>query len=153
MKGWMSGWLLLILFVSACARPRVYAEYKPIDPNGWDMTDEIFYSFYIEDTTRAYEMTASLRYSPDFTPKVLPLGLVVEDPKRQFRTQVLQWHLERSELLSTKNGYNIFQSTYKIDSLWHFPNKGLYTISLRHLSQDSVLTGLVELGLIVESRD
>lgn len=146
----MSSLLLLILLVSACIRPRVYSEYRTITPEGWGMSDELFYSFYVTDTTTTYTITASLRYSPEFELKTLPIGIVYEDPHRHFDVKTVMWSLEAPDKLMAQTGYNIFQTAYTIDEARKFPTSGLYTISLRHLSQDTLLVGVVEMGLIVD---
>lgn len=146
----MSSLLLLILLVSACIRPRVYSEYRTISPEGWGMSDELFYSFYVTDTTKTYTITASLRYSPEFELKTLPIGIVYEDPHRHFDTKTIMWPLDAPDKFTAQTGYNIFQTAYTIDKARKFPSAGLYTISLRHLSRDTLLVGVVEMGLIVD---
>ena len=128
---------MLIFLVSACIRPRVYSEYRTIGPEGWGMSDELFYSFYVTDTTKTYMITASLRYSPEFELKTLPIGIVYEDPHRHFDTKTIMWPLDAPDKLTAQTGYNIFQTAYTIDRARRFSTTGLYTISLRHLSRDT----------------
>lgn len=146
----MSSLLLLILLVSGCIRPRVYSEYRTISPEGWGISDELFYSFYVTDTTKTYTITASLRYLPEFKLKTLPIGIVYEDPYRHFDVKTIMWPLDAPDKHTAQTGYNIFQTAYIIDEALKFPSPGLYTISLRHLSRDTLLAGVIEIGLIVD---
>lgn len=152
-KRGVSSLVLLALLVSACIRPQVYSEYRMISPEGWKESDELFYSFYVTDTAKSYTITASLRYSPEFGLKTLPIGIVYEDPHRHFDVRTVMWALEAPAGQPTQTGYNIFQTAYTIDTARKFSTPGLYTISLRHLSRDSLLTGIVEMGLIVDHSD
>lgn len=146
---WIGLTVFLLLILGACEHPILYSEYRQIDTNGWGADEELFYTFRVDDTVRLYTVTVSLRYTPTFRASTLPLGVVYEDPHRKFETQTTVWDLKHESALKSRPGYNIFQASYNLEEAKKFPSKGLYTISLRHLSKEDLLEGLVEVGLVV----
>ncbi len=141
--------LLLAFVIGACTTSVVYTSYEGVAKEGWASGDELFFSFPVSDTTVTYSIYGSIRYTSDFGFLRLPLGVVTETPSGDFTTEEVDLSLEGKGKESVGRGFNIYQKSFLLDPSFRALRSGVYTVSFRHLSTDSIVRGVMEVGLMV----
>lgn len=142
--------LLLLCCVPACnVAEQGYTYIISLPGQGWSRGQELFFTFHVPDTVRTYRLIGTVRYTARYPYTILPLGMVLEDPERRYYLRPFEVPMQQPLKVTHQQGYNLYQYQFVIDSVAHFGTKGDYTLSYRHLSTDSLLIGLVELGLAV----
>lgn len=142
--------LLLVITMTACERTSkspIYSHFEVLPHADWDMDSEVFFSFPIEDTSATYSITGVLRIGPQCRLKALPVGIVKERPDGETTTATIRCPLTAENAES--RGFNIREYEFSIDDAKQFGGRGIYTYSFRHLLQDSIASGIVEVGLMV----
>lgn len=140
--------VLLILLVSGCTSLQDrYSHYEMLKDAKWGGDDELFFSLPQLSPSKRYRVNLALRLSRDLRYEELPIGVVIETPRRSFDTQVLM--VPTATDILHLGGYNYFEVLYPLGEE-EFQERGVYSYSVRHLSTDSVLHGVLEVGLIVE---
>lgn len=146
-------WGMLLFMLSSCNKSRVlYSYYHRIQGEEWHVQDERFFSFFVEDTTANYEVKVALRYKPEITALDIPIGVIIETPAGNYLQGETSVSLPTRRELQHQ-GYHLYQADKQLESHWRFQQKGIYTYSLLPLLKDSVITGIVELGLIVTKQN
>lgn len=142
---------LLVLLVAGCAKSSkpVYSYYEHLDGSSWRTDRELFYTFPAA-AGESYHVEGELRVSPDFSLRQLPIGVVFESPSHDFQTSRLTVPVGDRSIPTS--GYVLRENSFVIDDHFIPSETGDYTISLRSLLRDSVVQGVVEVGVIVTPR-
>lgn len=127
---------------------KAYQYFELIEGNGWSVDDELFYSSSELKPNNLYNVYLVMRLDRDISYESIPIGVTFETPKRKLTTRVVRVPILRMQ--DGKGGYNIFEQTTPLEQGVEFPDMGVYTYSLRHLSTDSIVKGVVEVGLVIE---
>lgn len=152
-KGVLSLWLLLsiavlpFLFSSCTSFQDRYSHYEMLEEEGWREGNELFFSIPPLSPEKKYKVELALRLSRNLRYEELPIGVLVETPGRTFDKKILK--VPTSTDILHLGGYNYFEVLCPLGEVT-FGEKGVYSYSVRHLSTDSVLQGVLEVGLIVE---
>ena len=140
----------LLLACVSCTDDRqepLYSHFEVIDDALWNIDNEVFFSIPIDEPQHAYSIIGVLRVGPKSHLKSIPVGVVEEDANGMISTSVFNCPFS-SELVNN-SGFNLSEYSFTIDKARFFEEKGVHTISFRHLLKDSVASGIVEVGLIV----
>lgn len=125
-----------------------YQYFERIEGGAWRMDDEIFFSSASLKEGKPYNVLLVLRLDSDLKYQSIPIGITFETPQRELEVEDRIVPIE--SIKRGKGGYNIIEQTTMIARGVTFPNEGVYTYSIRHLSTDSVLHGIIEVGLLIE---
>lgn len=112
------------------------------------MEREIFFSTSQLEVGKPYDIELVLRLERGHRYRSLPLGVTFESPDRQISTKVVQIPLQHQRVKT--GGYSIVEQLVPLEHGVSFSKEGVYTYSIRHLSTDSVIPGVIEVGLIIE---
>lgn len=145
------GLCTLILLFCACQHTKdsSYEYFEVVGESGWQTEDEYFFSSSDLKPITPYSVSIVLRIKQDIKYEAIPLGITLESPKRSFETYVLNVNLQKSSSLFKDNGYNYKELVVPLQKDTYFPDEGVYTYSIRHLSTDSIVRGIIEVGLII----
>lgn len=146
--------LLIPALLSGCRNQGLtplYSHYEIIGDAHWNMDDEVFFSIPVEEVSRHYSITGVVRIVPNCRLKSIPIGIVEEDYRGAIKTSTIHCALEKENAVGS--GYNLREYRFPIDTSRIFGRKGIHTISFRHLLQDSIASGIVEIGVLVEALD
>lgn len=141
----------LLLLFSCSANHQAndsYQYFEMIDDEGWSSDDELFFSSSELMPNNLYNVILVLRLERDIRYQSIPIGVTFETPKRELKTRVVQVPIKRVQ--GGKGGFNIIEQSTILEKAVQFPNPGVYSYSLRHLSTDSIVKGVVEVGLFIE---
>lgn len=143
--------LLLLLLAPSCVQKPVpvYSYYESLTDSEWRSDRELFFTFPVAEG-ESYHVEGDLRVSPDFSLREIPLGVVLESPSHQYITSRLSVPVgERSVQTS---GYVIRETSFVLQDRFVAGESGDYTVSLRSLLRDSLVSGVVEVGVTVYRR-
>ena len=147
--------LLIASLLSACEGLKndiIYSRFERVSDRIWTDTEEFFYSVPITDTETKYEITGIIRYLPDFALVSLPIGIVEEGASSltsRYATSVLQVQTPSGFGSKVSDRYLIREARFVIEEVKKFPAQGIYTYSLRQLSEADSIPGVAEVGVII----
>ena len=143
--------LILCLMAVGCRQSTlpVYSYYQSLGDMEWGPSEELFYTFPVTADER-YQVEGVVRVSPDFTLRQVPLGVVLETPDHQYQESQLVMPVKQRQVGTT--GYVVREYPFEILSDFAPEESGTYTLSLRPLLRDSVIRGVIEVGVTVTPR-
>lgn len=143
---------LLALLTASCNSPAEsgYAHYEIIDRSGWAQDEEIFFCLPDLPKDIEYDVLIALRMDKSIRYKEIPIGFTIETPSRKIHTMVLK--ISTDGKMSKSSGYNLIEHNQPVFESMTFKEKGGYTYSVRHLSEDSLLHGIIEVGMIARPK-
>lgn len=144
------GWLFLVAILlggTSCERSSDrYAHFEVVE-EGWDQGEELFFTIPKLPKDTKYNVSLALRIDRSIHYKELPIGIVIESPSRGITTQVVKVGTTPSD--REMGGYNYLEINYPLPQAT-FQENGIYSYSICHLSTDSIVKGVIEVGLIIE---
>lgn len=147
--------LLVGLWMVACFGCRTteakYYYFEQLPEEVWSADREVFFSTSDLDSTQRYDVDLVFRLKRDFKYTALPVGVTFETPTRHFTTRVISVPLEHLRLRS--GGFAIYEQSFRLESGMQYSEHGVYTYSVRQLSTDSIISGVVEVGLTITPRE
>lgn len=146
-------WIVLWIVVSVGCKPNEprYHYFEQLPDETWSQDREIFFSTSDLDSTQLYDVDLVLRLKRDIRYQQLPIGIAFETPSRHFTTRVVNVPLSHLRLRS--GGFAIYEQSLRIEEGVQYPEQGVYTYSVRQLSTDSIVKGVVEVGLTMTPRE
>ena len=140
--------LLVVLLLQACRQQVLpdYSYYQSLEGAEWAIDDELFYTFSASPGER-YLVEGVVRVTPDFALRQIPLGVVLETPDHHFEESKVLLPITPARLRTT--GYIVREYPFSIMSDFRPDTSSFYTISLRPLLRDSVIRGVIEVGVTV----
>lgn len=138
--------------MTGCRKPRestIYGHFTPILSEEWRIGEEQFFAVPVEEEEEIYRVVLLLRTSPRFRLNELMVGMVCESPAHSFRKKVIKVPTSQKKNLPF-GGYNLDLYEVVIEEGKIFPETGVYSFSFQHLMSDSIVVGVVEVGLAVE---
>ena len=142
--------IIVACFLFSCDNNTVYSEYQHIRDNTWNKKDEYFFKFVIKDNTVAYNVSLLLRNNDMypyqniwlFRDELQPSGTSVKD--------TIEFLLADDFGKWMGKGFSLFQNQIAIKNNYIFADTGKYTIGIRHGMRNDELTGIEDIGLLIE---
>ena len=125
----------------ACDSSTLYNQYQVIDNTAWTKDKVYYFTFEIEDNTKAYDNKYPYQNLWLFCNEEPPIGKLKKDTTECILADEFgKWH---------GHGISLYESSYPIRLNYHFPYTGQYTFSFRQGMRDSIIYGIQEIGLRV----
>lgn len=144
--------VFLLILLSSCSSNSKFIDgyqyFEVIEDGEWSMNEELFFSSSELKPDDRYNVTLILRIDRDINYQSIPIGITFETPRRELMTREVRVPVKRVQ--GGKGGYNIIEQKTVLEQGMQYPDQGVYSYSLRHLSADSVIKGVVEVGLLIE---
>lgn len=143
---------LTVILFAACDGQVVYDENKKVDSEKWDMNDKLFYEVDIRDTAARYKVAVNVRNSTDypysnvyfFMNTILPDGSLT-------RRDTIECYLAYPDgTWKGKGNSNIKDNRFWIAKNVRFEQKGRYVFELYQATSDTLLKGIMDVGLHIE---
>lgn len=140
--------LLLPLLLTGCSRGGTpsYSYYQMLEEETWATDQELFFTFPVEKGA-CYRIEGGLRIASDCLLSELPLGVVLETPEQEYREYRFDLPIPHPMLSTT--GYLIREVPFTLQERFTPDRAGSYTLSLRPLVRDSLIPGILEVGLTI----
>lgn len=153
-KGASLGLLLILLWLLAGCQSQEaikYHYFEQLPEEGWSMSHEVFFSTSDLDSTSVYDVDLVLRIDRDFRYLEIPVGITFETPSRHITTKRVTIPIDHDKLRS--GGFAINEHRIRLEEGRRYSETGVYTYSVRQLSTDSILPGIVDVGLTIKARE
>ena len=147
MKRLIPIWLIACtVLLPACTSDVVYSQFSPILSEGWHMDSVLRFAYSIPDTTPDYNMTIYVRHKENYPYQ--NIWLFAGDSVHR---DTLQCYLadDRGRWMGDKH-HGIVEMPVFIGTNCHFSRTGIYTMEIQHAMRDTVLRGVMDIGLEIK---
>lgn len=137
----------LMLF-TACDSTVLYDETARVDEKGWHYNDALTFNFSADDTTTTYTCYLDIRNRNDYPYSNIYLNIVTIYPDGAVAADTnLQFVLAQpdGQWLGRYNGRYV-DGRYPF-CRFRFPQQGSYQFVIRHAMRDTILPGILDVGM------
>lgn len=145
-------WLIGSLFFS-CANDTPYYQYQVIENTAWEKDKIYYFTFLITDNSRPYTITLDIRNNNKYPYQNLWLFYNEEPPIGTITKDTIECVLADEFGKWYGHGISLYESSFPLRENYTFPHPGQYTFSFRQGMRDSVIVGIQEIGLRIQSSE
>ena len=147
----ISLFFLILLFLFACDRNRVYESYRQISHKGWHKDSVITFSFNITDTIQGHNLYIDLRNKGNYPNSNIWLFLSVDSPDGTSLGDTIEYILADNTGKWRGSGLgDLFDNQFIYRSNVFFPHSGTYTFNIQQGMRTEILEGIRDIGIRVE---
>ena len=141
---------LCLAFIS-CRNDNIIVDVEQSVDTFWEYNKPLEYSFEIQDTSCAYDMSIHIRHCATFTHENLYLNTTTIFPNGKTTTYPVSFQLaENNGKWLGKCSGDICDITIEMSSASYFQIPGKYTIQFEQFSRSDSLQGVQKIGLKVK---
>jgi gliding motility-associated lipoprotein GldH len=143
--------LCAAFFLTNCRSDIVYSQFSPISysdgamssSDKWHMDSVVRFDYTIEDAQPDYQLLVYVRHTERYPYQ--NMWLFVED---SLRKDTIEFYLadDRGQWLGNKH-HGFIEMPVLLESNYHYPDTGHYSLSIRHGMRDSLLRGITDVGI------
>ena len=136
--------ILLAGMFTSCRHNIVYSEFISIPSGEWSIDSLPRFDFAIEDNKTSYDIILYVRHTERYPYQ--NMWLFVQDNRQHSDTIEFYLADDRGRWLGDKH-HGFIEMPVLYESNYHFPDTGKYCISVQHGLRDSVLRGVMDIGV------
>lgn len=136
--------ILLAGMFTSCRHNIVYSEFISIPSGEWSIDSLPRFDFAIEDNKTSYDIILYVRHTERYPYQ--NMWLFVQDNRQHSDTIEFYLADDRGRWLGDKH-HGFIEMPVLYESNYHFPDTGKYCISVQHGMRDSVLRGVMDIGV------
>lgn len=136
--------ILLAGIFTSCRHNIVYSEFISIPSGEWSIDSLPRFDFAIEDNKAPYDIILYVRHSERYPYQ--NMWLFVQDNRQHSDTIEFYLADDRGRWLGDKH-HGFIEMPVLYESNYHFPDTGKYCIAIQHGMRDSVLRGVMDIGV------
>lgn len=147
------GTLFLMFLISSCAKDDTIDENYDFSSGVWHQDSLASFSFTIEDTLTAYELSYNVRYAVDYPYYNLYLTYFLEDST----TDIINSEMQEIVLFDKKTGKplgsgvgDLFDREVLIFENKTFKSSGIHTFKTKQFMRNEKLPGIYSFGLKIK---
>jgi len=142
--------LALSFFASSCRNDVVFSSLQKVSGKAWKKDAVFLFHFEIKEPSIPYNISMQLRNN--YAYPYQNIWLIFEQQRFSDLSikDTIEFRLVDDYGKWTGKGISLFQNQFPIREGYHFPDTGTYTISVRHVMQDTLLQGIADIGLLIE---
>ena len=154
MRSFFFGFTTIAVFLFSCDDRRVYEKNADFDSRQWVVSEKPAFEFEITDTVQSYNLYCNVRNSLEYPYARIFITYHLHDSTGA----LMEKELVRQLLFDDKTGEpegesglgDIYQHRITLESGYHFPYAGKYTIAFEQFMRTDTLSGILAVGLRVE---
>ena len=136
--------ILLAGMFTSCRHNIVHSEFISIPSGEWRIDSLPRFDFAIEDNKTSYDIILYVRHTERYPYQ--NMWLFVQDNRQHSDTIEFYLADDRGRWLGDKH-HGFIEMPVLYESNYHFPDTGKYCISVQHGMRDSVLRGVMDIGV------
>ncbi|MEM1134690.1 MAG: gliding motility lipoprotein GldH [Bacteroidota bacterium] len=144
--------LPIMLFLFSCNENRLINQYEGVPQLNWEKNYIPSYTLNIEDAAAKYKVMIGLRHISEISygevlvnlKMTIPSGEVIETP------YILELRDKTSGELKGSAMGDITDIEVAVEENFTFPESGEYKFSISHQMEQETLSGVMEVGLVVD---
>lgn len=141
--------IAVVVLLTACRSDIVFSRFSPIPSGEWHMDSVLCFDFTVPDTTAAYDMTVYVRHTERYPYQ--NIWLFVGDSTCRDTVGCFLAD-DRGRWLGDRH-HGFIESTVSIGQNRHFPNQGMGYVEIRHGMRDTLLRGVMDIGVEIIRKD
>jgi len=133
---------IAVLF-SSCKNDIVYSQFCSIPSGNWQADEVAQFDYSIPDSDAGYRMLIYVRHTERYPYQ--NMWLFVRD---KAHCDTIEFYLadDRGQWLGDRH-HGFIEMPVLLEENYHFPDTGSYSLSIQHGMRDSVLRGVMDIGL------
>ena len=137
---WVIG---LLTFFTSCRSDIVYSRFMPISSGEWSVDSVAQFDYTISDATADYTLLVYVRHTERYPYQ--NMWLFMDDGTRR---DTIEFYLadDRGQWLSNKY-HGVMEMPVLFEPSKHYPDTGCYYMTIQHGMRDSLLRGVMDIGL------
>ena len=141
-------WAIILCSITlvSCEEKAIINKYQFIDDCLWNKHDVYYFSVNIKDTSTPYDVLLNIRNNPLYSYQNVWVTCTMEQPIGPLERKKLACAFTDKQNRWLGSGISLFQNEFILKKEYTFTHKGTYTFSFKHLMQDSILSGIQEIG-------
>ena len=145
-------WAIILgsITLVSCKEEAIINQYQFIDDCLWSKHDAYYFSVQINDITTPYDVFLNIRNNALYPYQNIWIEHTMEQPIGRLEKKKLACILADKQNHWVGSGISLFQNTFTLKQKYTFAHKGTYTFSVKHLMQDSILSGIQEVGFEIK---
>jgi gliding motility-associated lipoprotein GldH len=145
--------ILGLYSLSSCNSKVVFEEQKNINNSVWNYADSLQYEFEVKDTSQRYNMYLRFDHSETFAYQNIYLQLQTTFPSGKQLSKILSLDLfdATGKVLGKGSGDACKVQIMLQENTW-FNQTGLYKITINQNMRTDQLSGISQVGLLLEKR-
>ena len=136
--------ILLAGMFTSCRHNIVYSEFISIPSGEWSIDSQPRFDFAIGDNKVSYDIILYVRHTERYPYQ--NMWLFVQDNRQHSDTIEFYLADDRGRWLGDKH-HGFIEMPVLYESNYHFPDTGKYYIAVQHGMRDSVLRGVMDIGV------
>lgn len=131
------------LSLSSCRNGIVYSHFTPIPSEKWSIDSVQNFEYSITDQNADYRILVYVRHTERYPYQ--NMWLFINDGVRR---DTIEFYLadDRGQWLGNKH-HGFIEMPVLIEDNYHYPDTGVYHMSIQHGMRDSLLRGVADVGL------
>ena len=144
--------ITMILWIVSCSHKEIYFEYHSFTNSGWNNDNAAVFNVKIDDNSQPYDISIELRNNGTYPFSNIWIFIDRKMPDGNILADTIGAYLADDYGKWKGKGLNLYNISipYKFSVL--FPDKGMYTYSVRHGMQENPLKGISDIGLKVSKK-
>jgi len=136
--------LLGCLTISSCSTDTVYSQFVSIPSEEWRADMQPEFTFAIEDKETDYRILLYVRHTERYPYQ--NMWLFVSDGQQHRDTIEFYLADDRGQWLGDRH-HGFIEMPVLFEENYHFPDTGTYHMAIQHGMRDSVLRGVMDVGV------
>jgi len=134
---------VIVVSLTACTQDIVYSQFSPISSGEWHVDSTARFTYTIDDTQLDYRMVIYVRHTERYPYQ--NMWLFVNNGEKN---DTIEFYLadDRGRWLGDKH-HGFIEMPVLLESNKQFPDTGIYTMQISHGMRDSILRGVMDVGL------
>lgn len=134
---------MLVTGFSSCRHGIVYSHFYPISSEKWHVDSVANFDYSIDESDASYRMLIYVRHTERYPYQ--NMWLFINDGTR---SDTIEFYLadDRGQWLGDRH-HGFIEMPVLLEEAKHYPDTGHYTISIAHGMRDSLLRGVMDVGV------
>ena len=146
--------LCCCVLLTACNKNRVYTESHSVDEYGWTLDEPLTFTIDVTGTQSIYDLFLDLRVCRNYPYANAFLFLTTTFPDHGVAADTLECPLALPDgRWRGRESGRYVDNRYYFKKHIIFPQQGTYTIDVTHGMRDTVISGIKDIGFMLERVD
>lgn len=133
----------LLMLLTSCSTDTVYSQFVPIPSGEWQVDSAMVFDYTIDDAQPDYRMVVYVRHTERYPYQ--NMWLFIDNGARR---DTIEFYLadDRGQWLGNRH-HGFIEMPVLLEDNYHFPDTGSYHLSIQHGMRDSLLRGVMDVGV------
>ena len=133
----------LLMLLTSCSTDTVYSQFVASPSGEWQVDSAMVFDYTIDDAQSDYRMVVYVRHTERYPYQ--NMWLFIDNGARR---DTIEFYLadDRGQWLGNRH-HGFIEMPVLLEDNYHFPDTGSYHLSIQHGMRDSLLRGVMDVGV------